>query len=233
MQALASSSARLPDAWVRRIFQRMAGMYGTKFAQLWSGVGEEAVVALWAEELGDFRPEEIMTGLNACRTHEWPPTLPEFMKMCRPWMNPEVAYHEAVAGMGCRRRGDKGLWSHPAIYWAAVSTGSHDLLNSTYTTMKARWGRAFSDELAKDDWHPVPDVHAALPAPGQTRATRAQIDPEIAKMVESALKPKRDPKAWAKTILAEQEKKGGRRHTHAVLIMAKRALGIELTPGEV
>ncbi|KMM24866.1 hypothetical protein L540_03295 [Bordetella pseudohinzii] len=219
--------------WVKKLFQRFAAMYGDKLPKMWRRVPEEQMHAIWAEDLCGFSGHEIVVGLNACKQREWPPTLPEFMKMCRPWMNPEVAYHEAVAGMACRRHGDKGQWSHPAIYWAAVNTGSHNLLNSTYTTMKARWERAFSDELAKDDWHPVPDVHAALPAPGQTRATRAQIDPEIAKMVESALKPKRDPKAWAKTILAEQEKKGGRRHAHAVLIMAKRALGIELAPGEV
>ncbi len=234
MQQLASPfEPSLPLPWVKKLFQRFSAMYGDKLPKMWGKVPEEELHATWAEDLAGFSGQEIAAGLRACKQREWPPTLPEFMKLCRPWTNPEVAYHEAVAGMACRRRGDKGLWSHPSIYWAAVNTGSHDLLNSTYTTMKTRWERAFAEELAKDSWHPIPEVHVALPAPGQTRATRDQIDPEMAKMVQGAMKPKHNPKAWAQTILDEQEKKGGRRYTHAVLIMAKRALGIELNPGEV
>lgn len=39
-------------------------------------------------------------------------------------------------------------------------------------------------------------------------------------------------KRWAVRLLAEHQRKGGKRYALAVLVMAKRALGIELNEGE-
>lgn len=222
---LSSDSQMLPSSWVKRIFQRMAAMYGAKYVQLWGGVPEETMMTLWAEELAGYSSDEISTGLAACRTHDWPPTLPEFLKLCRPWMNPEVAYHEAVHGMSCRRGGEMGQWSHPAIYWAAVATGTHDLLNSTYSTMKARWERAFSEELAKGHWPAVPEVREALPAPGQTVATKQEAEKALKRMgADKALcQTGRDGRRWIDKW--DERIARGEHPPHAIAQMLKRAKG--------
>jgi hypothetical protein len=41
---------------------------------------------------------------------------------------------------------------------------------------------------------------------------------------ENTTQGKSDPRRWAKKILAEQTRKGGRRYSPAVLAMAQRAL---------
>ncbi|MFU1907703.1 hypothetical protein [Bordetella avium] len=217
------------------VINEMRLMYGTKFGQQWQGLTARELKDSWDQKLSGLTEREVRTGLTACLTRDWPPSLPEFLRLCRPWMNPEVAYHEAVVGMASRRRGDMGTWSHPAIYWAAVHVGPHDLLNSSYSVMKTRWERAFGDELAKGQWHGIPEVLEVLPAPGQTQATREEAAAALKAMgADKVLEPKRsrDPRNWAKKILEEQERKGGRRYAFATLTMAKRALGLELNPGE-
>jgi hypothetical protein len=84
--------------------------------------------------------------------------------------------------MSCRRRGELGQWSHPAIYWAAISVSSVDLLNSTYGSIKGRWEKTFADELGKGSWPPGPEPRTALPAPGQTMATKAEAAAALKKM---------------------------------------------------
>jgi len=201
MQALANryeAPHGLPMPWIKKLFQRFGAMYGNKLGQMWGGVPEDDMQAIWAEDLAGFSGDEIAIGLQACKQREWPPTLPEFIRLCRPWMSPEVAYHEAVHGMSCRRRGEMGQWSHPAIYWAAISVSSVDLLNSTYGSIKGRWEKTFAEELGKGSWHPVPEPRAALPAPGQTMATKAEAAAALKKMgADKALdQAGKDPRRW-------------------------------------
>lgn len=75
----------LPDEWVARIFGYMSCLYGNKFVDLWNGTDHKAVRALWAEKLGGFRdrPEVIMAALDALDDRPLPPTLPEFIALCR------------------------------------------------------------------------------------------------------------------------------------------------------
>ncbi len=75
----------LPDAWVVRLFERMSAMYGSKFSDLWAGVDPANMRAVWADKLGGFaqRPEIIKAALDACDDRPWPPTLPEFLGICR------------------------------------------------------------------------------------------------------------------------------------------------------
>ena len=75
----------LPDAWVERLFERLAALYGSRFADMWRGTDLENVKRTWAEKLGGFaqRPEIIKAALDACDDRPWPPTLPEFLGICR------------------------------------------------------------------------------------------------------------------------------------------------------
>ncbi|MGE4370808.1 MAG: hypothetical protein AB7E12_14135, partial [Burkholderiaceae bacterium] len=74
----------LPLAWVSRLLKRMQALYGSKFTQQWEGLDPEEMQQAWAEELGGYSGPELSRGLDACKQKPWPPTLPEFMTMCRP-----------------------------------------------------------------------------------------------------------------------------------------------------
>jgi hypothetical protein len=158
------------------VVREMHLLYGAKFAQQWEGLTPRELKDSWNQKLAGLDEPQVRRGLMACLAREWPPTLPEFLKLCCPWLTPEVAYHEAVRGMSARRRGESGCWSHPAVYWAAVGVSTVDLLNSNYGSMKVRWERTLSEELGKGAWPEIPPPRAALPAPGQTLATRAQAE---------------------------------------------------------
>ena len=75
----------LPDAWVERIFDHMAALYGSKFADLWGGTDSANVRAMWARKLGGFAeiPGAIKAALSALDERPFPPTLPEFIQLCR------------------------------------------------------------------------------------------------------------------------------------------------------
>lgn len=78
--------------WVRKLFGELQGSYGTRFLDMWrSGqtnldgddVGLLNAMALWAEKLAGFRdrPDAIRRALDNLPPH--PPTLPEFVGLCR------------------------------------------------------------------------------------------------------------------------------------------------------
>ena len=75
----------LPDAWIGRIFDHMTGMYGSRFADLWRGSDLNTVRRMWAEKLAGFAdmPKAIKEALDALDDKPFPPTLPEFLALCR------------------------------------------------------------------------------------------------------------------------------------------------------
>ena len=174
-----SSTSRLPEPVIERLFNRLAAMYGAKFTDQWKGVDPAYLKAVWAEELSAYAVDEIKRGLDACRTRIWPPTLPEFLQLCRPPIDPEVAYNEAVRQLRARDRGED-KWSHPAIFWAAAEVGQFDMLGSHYGAIKNRWSDALRAQLDKREWPPVPEKRVELPAPGKTcpppKKVRAMLD---------------------------------------------------------
>lgn len=75
----------LPDAWIIRIFDHMAALYGSKFADLWRGTDAEKVKGMWSQRLSGFssQPACIKAALDALDERPFPPTLPEFIQLCR------------------------------------------------------------------------------------------------------------------------------------------------------
>ena len=218
------------NAMANQVINEMRALYGARFTQQWQGLTPRELKSSWETHLHGLQEAEVMAGLQACLSRDWPPTLPEFLRLCRPWLHPEAAYHEAVAGLAARRRGEPGRWSHPAVYWAAVAASTHDLLNSTYGAMKARWERAYADSLQQTRWDPVPPVVPELAAPVHDRAARARAEAALARILATqtqAPRGDRDSRAWARQILTEQARGGGKRYSTGVLEMAGRALAIE------
>lgn len=170
-QILSTSTKPAPLSWVESLFGRMSAMYGKKFSDMWQGSDISTVKAIWAEEMGKLSNEELKRGYGALMTRDWPPSLPEYVKMCKPSIDPMNAYQEAVSGLQARSNGKQGKWSHPAIYWAAVPM-AYDLSSQTYAQMKMRWDRALANSMEAGEWEQIPQVALALPAPGRAELSK-------------------------------------------------------------
>lgn len=82
----------LPDALVSRVFERMEALYGSLFIDRWKDTDIARVRAVWAEELGGFAdaPEMIAHALRSLSACPMPPTLPEFLVLCRSAPRPQL-----------------------------------------------------------------------------------------------------------------------------------------------
>ncbi|MFL9994319.1 replication protein P [Paraburkholderia sediminicola] len=123
----------------------------------------------WAEAFDEDRitGEEIKAGLsNLKRMYvDWAPNLPQFLKACRPKLDPVAALDEAARQMRMRQE-CKDVWSHPAIFWAAVEVTEHDMLNRTLADVQPRFTRALNALLSNpESINPVPEAAKRLPPP--------------------------------------------------------------------
>lgn len=75
----------LPETWIERIFSEMSVLYGSKFADLWAGADPKEIRAGWAKRLAGFEdhPKAIRAALDSLDERPFPPTLPEFIALCR------------------------------------------------------------------------------------------------------------------------------------------------------
>lgn len=224
VRQLSTSTEALPVSWIERMFDRMLLNYGKKFTDQWGGADPDKLIAHWAAEMASYSPQEIKRGLDALELRDWPPTLPEFKKMCRQPISETAAYYEAINGIHARDAGEIGAWSHPAIYWAAVSM-AFDLKNTTYAQIKERWNAALEREMSKGQWVAIPEPVKALPTPGKADLSRD----DAAKMIKklgAATTVERKPGSldWAHRIL-DRQKKGDKYLTMTVVKMAREALG--------
>ena len=224
---LSTSTNPIPTSWVDALFAKMASYYGNRFTDMWRDSDIHSVKAIWAQELGKLSREEITKGANALINQEWCPTLPQFIKLCRPTIDPVVAYYEALNGIESREKGEMGEWSHPAIYWASVKIGSFDFKHQTYSNLKARWERVLDEEMNKGQWLDIPDAKISLSAPSP-QATKGIADKYLAEtQIIKKQESKVDHKAWAKKIL-QREKDSDKTLTQIQLSMAREAMKNEV-----
>jgi len=160
-------SSESPESGIERLFAELEGMYGSKFADAWRGCDLNNVKSVWTRRLKGYSRDELLRGVDACENLRFPPTLPDFLQLCRPPVDFTAALLEAVEQMA-RRESDSDRWSHPAIYWAAVKIGSYDLSRKTMKELEPEWRKSFGDQLAIGQWPEIPKRAPALPAPGQT-----------------------------------------------------------------
>lgn len=131
-------TAPVPRKWIARIFERLSGQLGAKVADLYAGVPETTVQEEWGSGLAGFQPEEIARGIAACRERAFAPTLGEFLRMCRPALDPEWAWYEAGDCLRQRDAGEVGDWSHPAVWRAACAMGS-EVRGGDWKAHRVRW----------------------------------------------------------------------------------------------
>lgn len=165
---------------VEHILQEMMFLYGKRFEQQWGNQVFPDMVAYWQKKLSGFSRDELARGYKALETLKYPPTLPEFMQLCRPPVDPVKAYHEAVKGVQDRRNGEMGQWSHPAIFWTAASM-TYELLNNSYQQVKPHFEKKLEEELSRTSWQEIPPVSESLPAP---KVDREKGKAEAEKMLQ-------------------------------------------------
>lgn len=209
------------------LFNRLDGAYPNRWR---SAFANDQAIHNWAESWAEtfeevhLTPEEVKVGLKRCRTKfDWPPSVAEFVKACRPPVNYDAALYEACQQLRLRADG-KDQWTNPAFFWAAVKVGEYDMLNTGHSQIIKRFSAAL-DEVLDGDVQPVPARVAALPAPGQTRAQPERVHEEVAK-AKALHKENPGSKKWALAILKRAE--GKDKPTIAVVDMARRALGMEV-----
>lgn len=149
----AEPSKALPESWVEKIFERLLAYYGRQFADMWASADVVSVKRVWAQELGHLKPEQIASGLKACLANRFPPSLPEFLMLCRPAIDNERGWSKAVFLMMSYRQGIQVVWPDNRLYWAAVAIGN-DFGKATWEQQRARWQNAC--EYASDAEVPTP-----------------------------------------------------------------------------
>ena len=203
---------------IERLFSRLAAFYGKKFGDLWLGCELKEVKNTWENELRGFSVDEVLIGLEGCKLRDWPPTLPEFLKLCRPPVDFESAFHEAVQQMMARNAGHD-RWSKPAIFWAAATIGDFDLRNGSWATLQKRWSKVLQAEIDKGEWPPIPARARALAPPEPTYDDR-----KAAERILSQIEIKsRGSKDWAHRIINRMAK--GEKVPVQAQMMAEETIG--------
>lgn len=135
---------------------------------MWSGSNVESVKRVWATELGKVSPEQIAMAMDACKRRRFPPTLPEFLELCRPTAESlgippmPVAYREAI-DLACARKRQSDV-SHPVVWHAYCEAGNlgHMADDKGYDRFKHCYQVAV-DMAIKGE--PLREIPKALPKP--------------------------------------------------------------------
>lgn len=215
-----STSTRKPDVYdaVARISKVMKMNYGQQYVDKWEFLDPNELADFWAEKLRGYRLKEIERGL--ANLPKFPPSIDEFLKICRPPIDGARAYKEAIEGLTARGKGERGHWSHPAIFWAA-SPMRFELLSLTYPQVKEQWQAALDYELAKGEWEEIPKPPLQL-----EMARSANSKQNCEKLLQDIgcgqiFKRKDDEKAWARRTLENPMA------TATMIRMAKDALNVK------
>lgn len=158
---------------IEYLFKRFATLYPKRWSEQFRTSEElEDWKLCWAEEMADrgITFEEVKNGIERCiDLYNWPPSFPEFLKACRPSLDYEAAFYEAIEQMKKRNDGKEERWSNPAIYWAAVKLGN-DIMNTIYLNVKVRWKAALDEAIN--------NVQAGI-LPGEIPVRKISLPPPV------------------------------------------------------
>jgi hypothetical protein len=148
---------------------RFDGIYMQKWK---SNFPSPAALANWSTAWSDalsrhgIAPKMAFAAIQRCEeSFMWPPSLPEFLALCKPPLNYEQAWSEALTQMGRRHADESDTWPVPAVYWAAVDFGGVLVMRNTpYSLAADRWKRLL-DKRRESECEPVPVFVPQLSAP--------------------------------------------------------------------
>lgn len=146
------------------LFRRFSARWGAEFGRLFA---DDAARDAWRREWADAFAAERLTdravkmGMDLSRRRRTPPTLAEFLELACPVPSIEGAFAEAQTQLWRRASHGDDVWSHPAIYWAAVDFGTVELRTASWSTSQGRWTRHLTERLRQSWCPPVPGVRPA------------------------------------------------------------------------
>jgi hypothetical protein len=199
---------------ISTLFEKMTTFYGSKFLDMWRGTDMSLVRRMWAVELAQLTNAELKRGSSTLISRQFPPTLPEFVLLCRPKVNLDAALDEAMTQMNNRANGAQDTWTDPAFYWAAAKIGFWDMQQLSRDALLKRFTAAL-DDVRRGPVPPVPPVPKQVEAPAAPAVDRATAEANHARVkahcAEWARKATRgtatDGLHWAYRI-AERVKRG-------------------------
>lgn len=158
------------ESAIERLYNRMARKYLTKWTHSFKTEQDIRDWALdWSQDFArhGVSPQMVLAAIERCNTEyvDWPPSCPQFIAMCRPVIDYEQAFRDAVQQMR-RRRTNEDFWPHPAIYWAAVDFGLYELRTVSYGQAAARWKRLL-DKRLQSECLDVPKYVPQIAAPAR------------------------------------------------------------------
>lgn len=226
------SHPELGISLIDHLYNRLDGAYPHKWR---SNFPDQQAIDNWAEswveafEEEGITPADVRLGIKECRRRfTWPPSCAEFITACKPATDPMGSYHEAVAGLEARAKGEAGSWSHPAVFWAA-SLLSRDLMGQSYGQVKDKWAAALKAQLSRTEWAPIPPARLQLAAPGAAPLSRQEAARRLAELDAAGITNPRgeefDHLRWARRLLARMNA-GDKGLEMAQINFAKEALGI-------
>lgn len=179
--ALAAVPASTPGN-VEALFSELAAIYGARFADMWRNTDAAHVKAVWARALAGLKVGEVRQGLYGCRKKPWPPTLPEFLLLCRAEPDEESLFAEAQLQAWYRASG-RDAWADPALFWAAYAFGFYELKVASWQRAKTRWMRILAEKRAcGESLPPVPQLGLAIADAGQTASDAASARQHLARL---------------------------------------------------
>ena len=72
----------IPEAWIEKLFTRMASIWGSRFADMWRDCDIDDVKAMWRAGLADIPDEGLKRGVSKLINAPHPPDLPAFRRLC-------------------------------------------------------------------------------------------------------------------------------------------------------
>ncbi len=213
-------SEKSSDAGLDWLFSQLHGLFGAKFTDAWrSGTtvdgrdtGLENMRVVWGEKIreNELKIAEVKAGIKRAEILKWPPTWSEFIDLCRPPINVDLAFDEAIRQLAAREN-DTDVWSDPAIYWAARAVGEFDMRHLSRDSLKPRFTAALK-KVKEGPVLPVPPRSIALPEPSVISLARQD---NLKKIEELSCVIKQLPKSrsgknigWAIKIIDEHERTG-------------------------
>lgn len=195
------------------LFNRLDGAYPNRWR---ASFPSEQSIENWRESWAEAFEEEGITtqmvsdAIRVCRrTYDWPPSITEFLKACKPPINVDAALYEAIEQMRKRQHG-KDEWSNPAIFWAAAKVGEYDMISQTFSQLKPRFEAALK-RVQEGEVKPVPERVPALAAPAAAESTREYGRQRLDELNASELVrnvSKGGNIAWARRIIEEEKATG-------------------------
>lgn len=172
---------------------------------MFSNAKMDDVKRVWGQQMYLLTKDELCRGVAALMSREWPASLPEFIKLCKPPIDAEVAYYEALEQGLAREEGRQNTWSSPAIFWAWRTIGGFEFRSQSFVNLKGRWSKILGEEVAKGTWPPIPET--ALQLGVNMKSTDisargvAELEKEIHRFQSKSLDPNVDHLYWAKEIV--------------------------------